>query len=144
MGDIVLAIDPQRDRAANLVSRMRAFAGELLEGKSIDLGFSAPAAGLEAAVGPNLRRQVLLIFKECIHNAARHSGCTRVDVDVRIDGARLRLTARDNGKGLPEGPAQQGLGLASMKRRAAGLGGTCTIESAPAKGTTVTLDVPIR
>ncbi len=143
MADIVWATDPKRDRAGNLVSRMRAFAGELLAARGIEFRFQAPPDGLDAAIGPDQRREVLLIFKECVNNAVRHARCTRVDVDVRIEGSRLLLEVTDDGSGLEPDTGSEAHGLGSMRRRAARLNGRCDIQSAASGGTTVRLDVPI-
>jgi signal transduction histidine kinase len=89
-----------------------------------------------------VRRDLLLIFKEAVSNAARHSGCSAVDVDLRVAGARLVLTLADNGKGCDVSAEGEGQGLASMRRRAGRLGGTLEIASVPGSGTKVTLDIP--
>ena len=71
-----------------------------------------------------------------------HSGCRRADIELRIEGAWLVLTVRDDGKGLDVSLASQGNGLLSMRRRAKGLGGKLDIASYNGKGTTLTLRIP--
>ena len=63
----------------------------------------------------DLRRDLLLIFKEAV-NAARHSGCSRVDIDLHIEASRLWLSVADNG-GFDASAEPEGQGLASMQRR---------------------------
>ena len=75
------------------------------------LRFNAPDASEHLKLGADVRRDVLLIFKEAVNNAARHSGCSRVDIDLRMEGARLTLTVADNGIGFdPSIEAQPGSG----------------------------------
>ena len=66
------------------------------------------------------------IAAEALTNVARHSGATSCWVRVGRIPEGLALSIRDNGRGLPEG-ATVGLGLASMRRRAAVLGGHVTV-----------------
>jgi signal transduction histidine kinase len=58
-----------------------------------------------------------------------------------LDGATLQLIVTDDGLGLPD-RSEPGLGLASMRERAAELGGRCVIGSAPGGGTLVTAILP--
>ena len=66
----------------------------------------------------DVRRDVLLIFKEAVNNAARHSGCSRAEIDLRVAGSRLVLTLGDNGVGFDTSLQSDGDGLSSMQRRA--------------------------
>jgi signal transduction histidine kinase/sugar lactone lactonase YvrE len=146
MGDIVWAINPKRDHLADVVQRMRRFASDALAARDIAFTFEAPTDGTSLALGADLRRQAYLVFKESVNNAVKHAGCTAVGAALRVAGNRLQLEVRDNGRGFdpsaaPEGPG--GNGLASMKRRAAELGGTLELDSRPGAGTTVRLDVPL-
>jgi signal transduction histidine kinase len=88
---------------------------------------------------------MLRVAQEALHNALRHSGAARVDVDLtrRGQGAVLRVT--DDGTGFePRAVRRAGrhLGLVSMRDRASGVGGSLTVESAPGKGTTIEMEVP--
>jgi signal transduction histidine kinase len=140
MSDIVWAINPQRDRLSDLTVRMRRFAGEIFPGRDIEFETSLPEQDLR--LGADARRQIFLIFKECVHNMVRHSGCTRADLEVRIDEEGLVMHLRDNGRGFDPSVATTGHGLASMQRRAASLGGELHIASNQDQGTIVTLAVP--
>lgn len=88
---------------------------------------------------------VLRVTQEAVHNALRHSGASGVEISlVRHDpGARLRVT--DDGCGFdPRAVRRAGrhLGLASMRDRAAGVGGTLTVQSEPGEGTVIDMEVP--
>jgi ligand-binding sensor domain-containing protein/signal transduction histidine kinase len=142
MGDIVWAIDPARDYLIDLVQRMRRFAGEVFSNGKIDFELRAPSGEQDLALGPDLRRDVFLIFKEAVSNAARHSRCTNVDIELTLEGSRLVLRITDNGRGFDPSGASEGQGLASMKRRAAGLGGDLRLVSTQGEGTQIILMVP--
>jgi ligand-binding sensor domain-containing protein len=143
MSDIVWAINPEHDRVSDLSHRMRRFAADLLGAQGIALGFQASAAGDDSGIGANARRQVWLVFKEAVHNAARHSGATRVDVELSAAGGDLVLRVTDDGRGFEAAAPVEGNGLASMRRRARDAGGALVLESAPGRGTRLTLTVRI-
>lgn len=147
MSDIVWAISPRQDRLGSLSQRMREFAGELLGSRNIEFHFQADDIDREKKLDPDIRRQVFLIFKECVHNIVRHSASTRVDCDFRLKDRQLVLSLADDGcgfdTGLGHGRRGEGHGLASIERRAESLGGQLDIETREKQGVRVTLRIPI-
>jgi signal transduction histidine kinase/ligand-binding sensor domain-containing protein len=145
-GDIVWAIDPRRDDGASLAARVREFGAGLLEAKGIAWEFSAAPEAEAARFDPEQRRQLLLIFKEALHNILRHADCSSAAVSIAVRDGRLQAEVRDDGRGFRGEPekGQQGHGLSSMRTRAAQLGGELVIEAEPGAGTRVRLDVPLR
>jgi signal transduction histidine kinase len=83
---------------------------------------------------------LLGVLREALSNAARHSGATAVEVQVRADHD-LRLRVRDNGVGMPETTRRSG--LANLEQRAGVLGGSFRIESASGRGTELDWRVPL-
>lgn len=143
MSDIVWAINPKRESVADLIRRMRQHAEEVFTLRDITLRFNAEGAHDSSRLGVDVRRDLLLSFKEAVNNAARHSQCSHVSIDLRRDGSHLLLSVADDGVGFDTSQESQGQGLASLRRRAERLKGTCAIESGPGAGTTVTLRVPL-
>ena len=86
------------------------------------------------------------IICEALTNVARHGRTDRCAVKIRIDGAKtgggLELEVLDDGMGLPQKP-RFGVGLASMRERAAEVGGMCTIEPRRPRGTVVRAVLPV-
>ncbi|MBC8134455.1 MAG: sensor histidine kinase [Fibrella sp.] len=90
------------------------------------------------------RLAVLRIVQEALTNAAKYAtGATEVDVTIEREGDGLLLTVRDNGAGFDAAVAPAGVGMASMRERAAGLGGSLTVDSASGQGTTVSARLPL-
>jgi signal transduction histidine kinase len=89
------------------------------------------------------RRQIAAyhVAGEALLNAYRHAGARhcRVSLD-HLDGA-VRLVVEDDGTGL-DTTTRPGIGLRSMHERATELGGTLTVDPAPAGGTRITLILP--
>ena len=142
MSDIVWAVNPRRDSLLDLVLRMRSFANEVLAGRQIEFQFVAPDRELSQKLGAELRRDVFLIFKEALNNAVRHSSCTQVVIELRLDQYALSLVVRDDGCGFVPSGSSEGHGLVSMKRRAMSVGGELTLQSLEGEGTKVSLNVP--
>src|SRR5262249_61328935 len=110
--------NPARAGVSYLPKRMRGFASDFFPAREIDFSFRAPAGGLELRLDADLRRQLYLIFKEAVNNAARHSRCTQAEIEFEVAQDRLLLHVRDNGRGFdPSGEAAIsiiGNGLESM------------------------------
>ncbi|GAA3397141.1 GAF domain-containing sensor histidine kinase [Streptomyces roseoviridis] len=88
---------------------------------------------------------MLRVAQEALHNALRHSDAALVSVSLRRNGPGARLTVTDDGRGFDPATvrtAGRHLGLVSMRDRAAGVGGTLTVTSAPGRGTTIEMEVP--
>lgn len=79
------------------------------------------------------------IAQEAINNAVKHAEAEHIWIRLATDGDTLRLSVRDNGRGLPDASsATDGLGQRVMQYRADLIGATLTIKSAPSNGTLVT------
>ena len=91
------------------------------------------------------RKQALYrIAQEALHNIVKHACASAVTLRLSSQEGELILEVCDDGKGFdPTGPFPGHLGLLSMQERAAQMGGTCSIESAPARGTYFRVCIPI-
>jgi two-component system, NarL family, sensor histidine kinase DevS len=99
---------------------------------------------------PAVARTIFMTTQEALANVARHARATHVSVEVRQrfneQGDSLAmLTIADDGCGFNvEDQAQMvGHGLANMRVRAENLNGQFELRSAPGKGTTITLSLPV-
>lgn len=90
------------------------------------------------------------ILQEALSNAYRHAGVRQVWVRLAGEHDRVRLEVRDKGRGFtpppldgPEGTERaEHIGLRGIRERAALVGGTLTLESAPGYGTRLVVEVP--
>jgi ligand-binding sensor domain-containing protein/signal transduction histidine kinase len=142
MGDVVWSINPKHDSVDALQRRLRAFAAEMCAAKSIQLkmDFSKQIAGLK--LNPEVRRNLLLIAKEALHNMAKYSGSMTAQVAIQVHDKKLVLMVADAGKGFDPDKARNGNGLTNMHARAERINGVCEIVTAPGQGTRVTATVP--
>ena len=102
--------------------------------------------GRPKPVDPAVLQQVLMIAREALLNAMRHSQATRIAVEIRYSPRKLRITVRDNGTGLDpqllRSPRKSHYGLTGMRERASTIGAQLRICTKPATGTEVTLSLP--
>jgi signal transduction histidine kinase/ligand-binding sensor domain-containing protein len=145
-GDIVWALDARRDDLESLLARIRRFASDLFEARGLAVHFSAPPRAAEIALRPAARRELYLVLKEALHNAARHARAGAVWIEVSELGGELLAEVRDDGVGFTPATCSDagdtgdgGHGLRNLRQRAARLGGVLTIDSAPGEGTRVRL-----
>jgi signal transduction histidine kinase len=118
--------------ASGLVAALR----EGYPGLEVDVTGELPA--LPAAVEVAAYR----IAREAIANAARHAGTARCAVELRLVDETLHLTVSDEGPGWPE-PLRAGVGLTSIRERAAELDGEVLLDTTPAGGARLTVRLPV-
>jgi signal transduction histidine kinase len=109
-----------------------------LQPAGIDLDLDA-----DVVADPVRAREILRIAQEALGNALRHARAEHVWVALHGDDGRVVLEVRDDGVGFDPGAAavrSRRLGLTSMEERAARLGGTLSVSSAPGAGTSVRLE----
>lgn len=82
------------------------------------------------------------VCQEAVSNAVRHSGASTLEVSGCIVDAAARVRVSDDGCGMPDGALRRGIGLASMRRRIAALGGRVRIGAGATRGTEVEAELP--
>ena len=82
------------------------------------------------------------IVQEALANARRHAGATAVRLSLERGEGSLSIRVHDDGVGVPA-ERRSGVGLTSMRERAAELGGTCMITMPPEGGTMVEAVLPV-
>lgn len=82
------------------------------------------------------------IATEAVANAVRHAEGSSCRVTLGLCGEDLLVEIADDGRGLPA-DAVPGVGSASMRERAAELGGSLDVTSSPGAGTTVRARLPL-
>jgi signal transduction histidine kinase len=103
--------------------------------------------GDETWASAKLIDEAFLVVREALRNALNHGVPQSVVVGVEVTRRELRAWVDDDGKGFACGDEEEspaaGTGLATMRERAALLGGTLSIVSKPGRGTSVELSVPL-
>jgi two-component system sensor histidine kinase DegS len=137
---------PTIDRLG-LLSALKWIARRTKEYTGIDVSVSIRGEQHRIALDSELL--LFRIVQEAINNTWRHAQATSVQIVVEFEEDVIRITVSDNGQGflVPDtmgSLTESGkLGLAGMEERAKLMGGTVAIKSAPGKGTSVIVEVPV-
>jgi signal transduction histidine kinase len=110
-----------------------------------ELIFSVEAPGHLPPLPAAVEVACFRIAQEAMTNVARHARARTCRVRLSLDEARneaLKLEVVDDGVGV-SGERRAGVGMTSMRERAAELGGTCVVEPGPAGGTRVLARLPL-
>ncbi len=129
----IFQLKPAAGKNADFRHRIARVIGDLTGNR--DVVTTVRFHGPMAAVGGELAEHAEAVTAEAISNALRHSGGTRLTVEVSV-GDVFTLDITDNGCGIPADNARRS-GLASMQYRAEQLGGTCEMITPPGGGTRV-------
>lgn len=147
IGDIrtfIVGLGPEVD--GGLAGALEAMVAELLSGSGVELFLNVAGDGeLDARLHPEAAHELLQIAREAVSNVARHSGARLAWLSLGIDRDEAILRVEDDGVGFD--PARRlgsgHFGLANLRGRAAGIGGTLTIESDPNRGTRIIVRLPL-
>lgn len=110
------------------------------EGK-IDITYMSEADSAWSRVPDATALEVYRICQEAVGNAVRYSGASEVAVSLILDGDNLELKVLDNGRFIPSG--RSGIGMASMSKRAAAIGGALTVTHPDDGGTSLELLIKV-
>ncbi len=141
--NFIMGLQPEVLAEAGLTVGLESLVAEFSANTLIDVELSVdPAIG---ELRGDEASQLLAITREALSNIARHSGATRVTIELGRDEDAARLIVTDNGRGfdaaLPRSARQHG--LANLKSRADTIGGRLDIVSEPGAGTRLTAIVPL-
>jgi signal transduction histidine kinase len=153
--DFIWATHPEADTLEGLVTRLCQHAEEFLGAAQIRCRLELPDDIPPHPLAVAARNDLFLAAKEALNNIVKHARATEVRLRVRHDDSTLRITIEDNGCGFTptdesagarpsSGAANTGHGLGNMAGRVQAAGGRFTLESQPGRGTTITVEIPIR
>ena len=146
MEQVMWSENPANDSLENLVTFIVQYAGPYLAPASIRCRCEAPTHLPPKPLAPEVRKNLFMAVKEALHNVAKHSGASEVQIDITFADSMLVISVRDNGRGFlaPDGqnakaPTRTGNGLGNMRDRMAQLRGSFEMDSLPGIGTRVSL-----
>jgi len=138
--NLVHELRPQAVDGEDFSETLREYAFEWSQRNGIELDFNDEGSNDLAL---ETRETLFRIAQEALANVARHSSASCAEVTLEYGTNTVTLTVKDNGRGFaPEAP-HGGIGLASMRERTEGLGGSFTLESAPGQGTQIKVVLPL-
>lgn len=131
-----------------LPAALRWYTGRIQEHASVSI--RVDIHGEEQELDEAIKITIFRIIQEALNNIIKHSQASNVNIHLRYEEKKVRISIQDNGIGFDPDHVQQrrtsrpSLGLAGMEERAALLGGNVSIQSRPGYGTEVEAVIPYR
>ncbi|MFZ4620415.1 MAG: ATP-binding protein [Bacteroidota bacterium] len=135
--DIVWYINPKNDTILSMDNRLRDIAYRQLRGMDLQFQMNDIVKSDVRLIG--IRRTMLLMYKEILHNIIKHAKATKVMITIDHQPDTFTLSVHDNGVGFDHTEDYSGNGLKSLQLRADEAKARLTIESAKGSGTNVTV-----
>ena len=139
--DIALLLRPSMLDDLGLIPALEWQAREVSRRTGIKVDVTAE--NVPDSLPDGIRTCVYRIAQEALHNVSRHSGAKTAVITVREDGGSLFLSVADDGSGF-DPVRTRGLGMLGMEERVRQLGGRFEIQSAPGKGATLLVTLPVK
>ncbi len=141
MKDLIWALNPEHDTVQDLFLQLKDFGDELFDQTGVEFksqGIDTPLQ--DKQIPMEYKRHILLIFKELMNNALKHSDCTAVGLTINNDSKYFRIILEDNGVGFNSSDEYDGDGLKNIYSRANKINGKISVFSNH-RGTSVMLSV---
>lgn len=143
--EIVWAVNPRYDTVVDVMDYLSQYVSSYLERAGIESHVSLSPAPNTLYISAETRHNIFMVLKESLNNIVKYAGAVDVWVQFVSSESLLTMTVRDNGGGFDINAEKRfSEGLTNMKKRMEDIGGTCLVESAPGRGTTVTAVVPLK
>lgn len=142
IGDIIWSMKPGKDEFMTLSSRIRNFANDILGATNIHYSIDIEKEIDERVKDFTMRKNIVLIIKEAVNNAAKYSKASTLNIALRIQDDDLFLKVQDNGIGY-SATGTGGNGMANMEKRARELNGSFKVTGEPNRGTTISCTLPL-
>ncbi len=143
MSDIVWAINPHNDTVEKVIYKMKEFAAEVLDPLNISYNFVVDGDFSHVKLPLEKRKDLYLIFKEAVNNAAKYSHCDKVMINLRHADGKIQLQVNDNGRGFDEQVVKYGNGLRNIRERAKNMLASLHYNTGVGNGTDIQLSIPL-
>ncbi len=125
---------------AGLISAIREFI-QKIDQRALEVTLYAD--GINERLPVNVESVLYRVVQECVNNVIKHSHANKLDITLIKDEEGISITVEDNGRGFDPKNISEGIGLKNMQTRIHYLKGSIEWDSAPGKGTAVTIHLPV-
>jgi len=141
MGEIVWALNEKNDTLADLIAYTRSYALEYLANHNIECEANTPLHLPGTFITGEMRRDIFLSVKECLHNIVKHAQATKVCFSVELK-KMMKIVIHDNGKGIDWNDQRAfSNGIQNIKKRMNEINGEVVFLND--HGTKVSMTIPI-
>lgn len=136
MRTLIFELRPESLESQGLIACLRQQIQALSKRYRLDIELDAPEN--EPALALPTKHEIYRLLMESLHNVVKHAQATQCRVSLSMEPGECVLAVEDNGRGFePAKVSPHRMGLASMRERAAQLGGQLRVETEVAQGTRV-------
>jgi signal transduction histidine kinase len=141
MGEIVWALNEKNDTLADLIAYTRSYALEYLANHNIECEANTPLHLPGTFITGEMRRDIFLSVKECLHNTVKHAQATKVCFSVELK-KMMKIVIHDNGKGIDWSDQRAfSNGIQNIKKRMKEIDGEVVFLND--HGTKVSMTIPV-
>jgi two-component system sensor histidine kinase UhpB len=140
MSEMVWTISPHNDTVEKLAERLQVYAAGMLSAKNISFKLEYDEELKDKKLTVDFRKNIFLILKEAINNAAKYSYAREVKLSFSKNENRFVVVLADNGKGFDISTGKTGNGLRNMQQRADVIQSYLIVSSEINMGTSVILE----
>lgn len=137
MSDIVWVVNPQRDSLHDLIVKLKDSYNEFFSSIGISFQVINVEKSDDIKLPMDYKQNLLLMFKEAINNAIKHSGCKKLKLEAFYKNDVIEIVLEDDGTGFNLTEAKFGNGIKNMENRANKIKGKLSWESKVGQGTRV-------
>ena len=138
MSDIVWVVNPQRDSLHDLIVKLKDSYNEFFSSIGISFQVNNIEKSDDIKLPMEYKQNLLLMFKEAINNAIKHSGCKKIVLEAFYKNDIIEIILKDDGKGFDLNKVNFGNGIKNMENRAMKIKGKLKWNSESHYGTVVT------
>lgn len=147
MSEIIWAMKEENNDYIDFITYIKSYSYEYLTEHNINLTFHISDLDQEISLKGDVRRNVFLVIKECLHNIVKHSHSQNAEIHITYDETQnLLIQIIDDGIGFSDDiltKTKGGNGLKHIKKRMKSLGGNCSYDSKPGK-TEFNFKIPLK
>ncbi len=143
MDEIIWSLNRGDKTLEHLLSYLREHLNKLLEYSGIEYKISLPEAGNHLPINNEQGRNLLMIVREMVHNAVKHSHAKNISVSGELNDTDMVITVIDDGVGFDVSKTYEGNGLRNIRYRVSRLNGQLKVDSIMGNETRFTLTIPI-
>ncbi len=137
MSDIVWVVNPQRDSLHDLIVKLKDSYNEFFSTIGISFQVNNVEKSDDIKLPMDYKQNLLLMFKEAINNAIKHSGCKKLKLEAFYKNDIIEIELKDDGTGFNFNEVNFGNGIKNMENRAKKIKGKLSWESKVGQGTRV-------
>jgi len=146
VAEIVTELRPVAVDAEGIVAKLLEYRDQFVERTGLDVVVTVEGEAPE--LSPSAEIAAFRIVQESLNNTHKHAGASRADVHLSFSPETLLCRVSDDGEGfdvstVDSADRRSNHGIRGMMERAALLDGTVEVSSAPGRGTTVTVRIPV-